>query len=83
VLLDPPAGTYRAVIVNYDQVDGQPYDDWSNGNVAFQSPLPTTFGPKEAWKLTCRSPDGKVKGQRDVIVDRGQRVDVGKVCQKP
>jgi Zinc carboxypeptidase len=82
VLLDPPAGTYKAVIVNYDQVNGQPYDDWSGGEVRFESPRPTTFGPKEAWKLTCTSPDGKVKGRRDVIVDRGQRVDVGRVCQK-
>ena len=82
VLIDPPAGTYKAVIVNYDQVNGQPYDDWSNGNVAFENPKPSTFGEKEAWKLTCTSPDGKVKGERDVIVDRGGRVDVGKVCQK-
>jgi murein tripeptide amidase MpaA len=82
VLLDPPAGTYRAVLINYDQVNGAPYDDWSGGAVRFESPRPTTFGPKEAWKLTCTSPGGKVKGQRDVIVDRGQSVDVGKICQK-
>ena len=31
VLLDPPAGAYKAVIVNYDQIYGQPYDDWSGG----------------------------------------------------
>ena len=31
ILIDPPAGRYTAVIVNYDQVDGQPYDDWGNG----------------------------------------------------
>ena len=82
VLLDPPAGTYKAVIVNYDQVNGQPYDDWSNGNVAFQSPEPTTYGPKEAWRLTCTGAGGKVKGDRDVIVDRGQKVDVGKICKQ-
>ena len=82
VLLDPPAGTYRAVIVNYDQVAGQPYDDWTNGNVAFLSPLPTTYGPKEAWTLTCRSPAGDVRAQREVIVDRGERVDVGSACRE-
>ena len=82
VLVDPPAGTYRAVIVNYDQIDGQPYDDWTNGSVAFQSPLPTTIGTKEAWNLTCSTPGGRVRGRREVFVDRGERVNVGRVCRR-
>ena len=45
VLFDPPAGTYTAVIVNYDQVDGAAYDDWSNGSVTFQSPKPRVENP--------------------------------------
>ena len=50
ILMDPPAGRYTAVIVNYDQIDGQPYDDWGNGRVDFESPRPRTeTGVKEAW----------------------------------
>ena len=82
VLVDPPAGTYRVVIVNFDQVDGQPYDDWTNGSVAFQSPLPTTIGTKEAWNLTCSNRRGRVRGQREVFVDRGERVNVGRICRR-
>ena len=53
VLADPPPGTYTAVIVNYDQIDGQPYDDWGNGRVEFDSPRPRVeTGVKEAWTLT-------------------------------
>ena len=28
VLVDPPPGNYVAHVVNFDQVDGQPVDDW-------------------------------------------------------
>ena len=60
ILMDPPAGRYTAVIVNYDQIDGQPYDDWGNGRVDFESPRPRTeTGVKEAWTITCRRPDGR------------------------
>jgi len=37
VLHDRRRGTYTAVIVNYDQVDGQAFDDWGNGRVDFVS----------------------------------------------
>ena len=81
VLFDPPAGTYTAVIVNYDQVDGQPYDDWGNGSVTFQSPIPRVeTGIKEAWTLTCEPPDGPSGSPIEVIVDRGGRADVGDAC---
>ena len=69
----PPPGTYTAVIVNYDQVDGQPYDDWGNGRVEFASPRPRTeTGVKEAWMLTCERPDGQATTPQEVIVDRGE-----------
>ena len=81
ILMDPPAGRYTAVIVNYDQVDGQPYDDWGNGSVRFQSPRPRTeTGIKEAWRMTCRRPDGKATAPLDVIVDRGGRFDASAAC---
>lgn len=81
VLVDPPPGTYTAVIVNYDQVDGAAYDDWGNGRVEFASPRPRTeTGVKEAWMLTCERPDGQATTPQEVIVDRGEVKDVGEAC---
>jgi hypothetical protein len=81
VLVDPPPGDYVARVVNYDQVDGIPApDDWSNGQVLFRSPTPTFHGPKEAWQLSCEDEGGHVRGTRNLVVDRGGRVDVGQVC---
>jgi hypothetical protein len=81
VLLDPVPGTYRAIIVNYDQVDGQPYDDWTNGSVRFASPTPPVPGVRESYTLTCERPNGSIAAVRQVIVDRGQSVDLGDVCR--
>ena len=65
VLIDPPAGRYTAVIVNYDQIDGEAYDDWGNGRVDFESPRPRTENPvKEAWTFTCRRPGGAESAPR-------------------
>ena len=81
MLLDPPAGRYTAVIVNYDQIDGQPYDDWGNGRVEFESPRPRTENPeKEAWTFTCDPPDGPGGMPLEVVVDRGGRADLGDAC---
>jgi hypothetical protein len=82
-LIDPLPGDYRAIVVNYDQVDGAPYDDWSGGQVTFFNPLPPTIGVKEAWTLTCEKPSGALVSVRQVIVDRGQTVDLGNACAKP
>lgn len=80
VLVDPPPGDYVAHVVNYDQIDGAPFDDWTNGQVLFRSPTPTYYGPKEAWQLTCLDKKGQVRATRNVVVDRGDRANVGKVC---
>jgi hypothetical protein len=80
-LFDPPAGDYLAVFVNYAQADPAKADDWT-GHVDFSSPIPPTYGPKEAYTLTCTSPKGKVVGLTDVYADRGQTVDVGEVCTR-
>lgn len=81
LLFEPQPGTYTAVIVNYDQIDGQPYDDWGNGSVTFQSPRPRVENPvKEAWTLTCERPNGTLASPIEVIVDRGGRADVGDAC---
>jgi hypothetical protein len=79
-LFDPPPGNYTAVMVNYDQVDPNNPDDWSAGRVDFSSPLPPTYGPKEAYTLTCSDRLGRLVGLTDVYADRGQTVDVGEVC---
>jgi hypothetical protein len=79
-LFDPPPGDYTAVMVNFDQVDPATPDDWSAGRVDFSSPLPTTYGPKEAYTLTCSDKLGRLVGLTDVYADRGQTVDVGEVC---
>ena len=74
VLSNPPPGTYTAVFVNYDQIDGQAYDDWGNGRVEFASPRARTeTGVKEAWMLTCERSDRQATTPQEVIVDRGQR----------
>jgi hypothetical protein len=77
VMPDPPAGTYTAVIVNYDQVNGAAYDDWGNGRVEFASPRPRTeTGVKEAWTLTCERSDNQATTPQQVIVDRGELKEV-------
>jgi hypothetical protein len=75
-LPDPPPGEYTAVLVNYA---GGAAADWT-GVVRFTSPLPTVRGPKESWTFTCETPGGQVRAARQVIVDRGQTVDLGNAC---
>ncbi|MBA2631046.1 MAG: peptidase M14 [Thermoleophilaceae bacterium] len=82
VLVDPPPGQYTAYAVNYDQVDGAPVDDWTAGEVQFRSPTPRFEGPKEAWILSCEDKRGRLRASRQVIVDRGDRVNVGDVCKR-
>jgi hypothetical protein len=78
-LVDPPPGEYTAHVVNYDQVVDPP-DDWFGGEVRFQSPTPTTIGPKEAWTLECEDRDGRLRSTRRVVVDRGETEWVGNAC---
>ncbi|WP_374065107.1 M14 family zinc carboxypeptidase [Actinokineospora auranticolor] len=81
VLFDPPAGDYTAAVVNFSQA-GPTTDDWGSLKVDFASPLPTTYGPKEPYQLTCTDKKGRLVGLADVYADRGQTVDVGDVCQR-
>jgi hypothetical protein len=81
VLVDPPPGQYTAHVVFYAPAEGATApDDWSNGQVLFRNPTPLFYGPKEAWQLTCEDEEGRVRGTRNVVVDRGDRVNVGAVC---
>jgi hypothetical protein len=78
-LLDPPPGEYTAVLVNYSGGAG---DDWSGGAVTFASPEPAVYGPKESWTFSCSTPDGRIRAMRQVVVDRGQTVDLGNACTR-
>ena len=77
VLVDPPPGQYTAHLVNYE---GGETSDWTLGEVRFRSPTPTFYGPKETWQLTCEDKEGHVRAMRNLVVDRGERVNVGRVC---
>ena len=77
-LIDPPAGRYRAVVVNYE---GGATDDWGAGQVLFQGPKPAVAGRSEAWVLTCERPGGAVAAVRRVVVDRGETARLGRVCR--
>ncbi len=80
LMIDPPAGTYRAYFVNYE---GGADDDWTSAGVTFANPLPELrTGIKEAWQLTCAKPNGDVQSRRAVIVDRGETLDLGNACKK-
>jgi hypothetical protein len=83
VLIDPPAGQYRAILVNFAQVPGAPFDDWTSPGITFAGPAPAVPGVTEAWTLTCERPNGSVVAARDLTVARGQTVDVGNLCRGP
>jgi hypothetical protein len=76
---DPVEGTYTIEANNY--AGGDAAHDWS-GEVTFQSPTPPQYsGIKEAWQLTCER-RGNILSSREVIVDRGDSVSVGKACKQ-
>jgi hypothetical protein len=64
------------MVVDYG---GGTLSPWSGG-VTFASPQAPVHGDREAWTLTCETAGGKVLGTKQVVVDRGQTVDVGNVC---
>ena len=75
---DPVAGTYTVQAINYAGGDAE--HDWT-GEVSFQNPDPPSYtGIKEEWTLTCADKRGNVVASRQVVVDRGERVDVGAAC---
>jgi hypothetical protein len=77
ILFDPPPGNYEAVVINWD---GGDTDDWVSAEVQFASPTPATTGEEESWTLSCVGRNGRLQGTQQVVVARGQRVDVGDVC---
>ena len=81
-ILFPEPGQYTVRVFNYDQIDGAPVDDWTNGRITFGPPTPPVAGVKESWTLTCQRPDGAATRSQQVEVDRGERVDVGDACRR-
>jgi hypothetical protein len=81
-LVDPPPGEYKLHVVNYDQVMNSP-DDWFDARVTFEAPTPRfETGTKESWTLTCTDAAGHLQATRQVIVDRGGKVQVGNACER-
>lgn len=77
---DPKPGTYTLEANNY--LGGTAAYDWS-GTVSFRNPDPyRPTGTKEAWLLSCTDKRGNVLATREVIVDRGDTVDVGNACKR-
>jgi murein tripeptide amidase MpaA len=77
-LVEPPAGEYTAVIENYEGGETSDWDAW----VEFTPPpAEVVTGVKESWKLTCDDRRGRKGGGREVVVDRGETVDVGWACR--
>jgi hypothetical protein len=66
-------GTYVVRVVNRQAV---PVVGAYTGKVEFFPPE-----PPEAYTLTCRTRSGEVLTRRDVVVGRGEVVDVGAVCR--
>lgn len=77
---DPKPGTYTLEANNY--LGGTAEYDWS-GTVGFRNPDPySPTGTKEAWLLSCADKRGNVLATRQVVVDRGDTVDVGNACKR-
>lgn len=77
VLVDPVPGDYTVVVQNYD---GGDTSDWT-GEVRFIAPTPAIVtGVTENYNLSCRDADGTIVGRRQVLVKRGESVDVGDPC---
>jgi Zinc carboxypeptidase len=70
-------GRYVARVINYTGTE--PYQ----GTVSFRAPDPFKPGAQEAYTLTCETPQGVVKAERQVFVARGERLalDLRKTCR--
>jgi hypothetical protein len=75
---DVEPGRYVARVINYTATE--PYE----GTVTFQAPDPFKPGLQESYTLTCETPQGVVKAERQVYVARGERLalDLRKTCRR-
>ncbi|HEU4657783.1 MAG TPA: M14 family zinc carboxypeptidase [Capillimicrobium sp.] len=76
VLTKPEPGRYVAKVVEFAAVTGQ----WTLTVEHFKTTREVTTGTKEAYELTCETADGTVLERHDVVVDRGQVLDLSLPC---
>jgi hypothetical protein len=69
-----PAGTYTVRVDNYLNPGAYTVQAATYDIVGDRTP-----GQVEAWQLSCVTADG-VTSTRDVVVDRGQAIDLGAIC---
>jgi hypothetical protein len=76
-ILDP-AGSYVVRVQNYAGAD-----PWT-GTVSYEGPGAYNAPAREAYMLTCETPQGVVKSARQVFVARGERLalDLKKDCRR-
>ena len=77
-LIEPEAGEYTAVIENYE--GGSDASDWTARVEFTPPPAEVVTGIKESWKLTCHR-GGRMTSMREVVVDRGETVNLGQACR--
>ena len=77
---DLTPGDYVLRVTNYLAFE----QEWHAKVERFEAgPDVVTPAKREAWTLTCEDADGTVLAQRQVFVDRGQAVNVGRACGRP
>ena len=69
------AGAHYVIrVVNWGALE--PYE----GTITWGPPEPFQPGGTEAWTLSCEEPDGIVRGGQQVVVGRGERVEIAADC---
>jgi hypothetical protein len=72
-LVDPPPGAYRLRVENWFATNEEA-KNWT-ATLSFSPPTAPVPGTREAWSLSCRTPNGKTDSVA-VKVDRGRAVSV-------
>jgi hypothetical protein len=79
VLSKPEAGQYVAKVVSFLAVTSQ----WTLQVDHFETTREQTTGFKEVYELTCEDGAGQVLERRELVIDRGQGVDLTLGCGTP
>ena len=81
-LFDPPPGDYVAHIVNYDQVQDPP-DDWTQRQRDVRVAAAARGQPGQGvMDADVLRQAGQRVSSREVVVERGQKVQLGNACRK-
>src|SRR5690606_14436353 len=83
-LVGDPIGLEGGVIVTRDRLTSElvvgPSHAFTWHVNPSTRPAVVAAGGTEAWTLSCLGPDGRVVAEREVVVGRGERVDLGQAC---